>query len=294
MSKINTYNKLIVIDINLDWKIDDKDYKNKDMPLVLSLFKKASQYQTVVLQTSNCLVDAIDLIKSLNIKKGYLVASGGAIIYDIAQEKILQMYTLDPDDIQTMIHHGIMNGINITLYTSDRKFMYVSNAVAYNTIKNKCYSQYEIIDNYDLLQKTLSRTDIVDIGYLYLLGSSNNSKQDKFLSNLEKFWENEVSSISIKSNKTSDFVHVGHKDATKLKGIQYIMGLTNVGHLSDVLYVGASIVNNECYITFKNSLITSNSDFINEIGSKNKHKFIATEINNLDPEFGLHSNSFWK
>ncbi|MCQ2776763.1 MAG: hypothetical protein MJ217_03505, partial [Bacilli bacterium] len=110
--------------------------------------------------------------------------------------------------------------------------------------------------------------------------------------NLDKYYEAEINKLSVKTNKTSNYVHLGNKESTKLKAIEKIMSIVGVEHLSDVLYVAASCVNNECYITFINSLITSNSDFINEIGNRKQHKYLAQEINNLDPEFGLKSNSF--
>ncbi|MBQ0045740.1 MAG: HAD hydrolase family protein [Mycoplasma sp.] len=290
-----TYKKLVVFDINLDWNCYKKeDRRYKDLPLVYDLIEQASKYQTIVIQTSGCLVDALDFLNTHNVKKGYLVASGGAIIYDIAAQKIIQCNTLDPDDIQTVVHHGIMHGVNVTIYTPDRKFLYVSNSVSYNSIKDMCYSQHEIIDNYELLQQTLSRTDIVDIGYYHFLGSVNNSKQNLLLYNLDKYWEDEICNIVVKINKTSSYVHVGDKQSTKLKAIEKLMGITGVENLSDVLYIAASCVNSECYITFKNSLITSNSDFINEIGNRKQHKYLAENAQNLDPEFGLNSNSFWK
>ena len=69
------------------------------------------------------------------------------------------------------------------------------------------------------------------------------------------------------------------------------MGFAGIEHLSDVLYVAVTCANNECYITFKNSLVANNEDFISEIGNK-QHHYISDEIDNLDPEFGLKSNSF--
>ncbi|MCQ3908157.1 MAG: HAD hydrolase family protein [Mycoplasmoidaceae bacterium] len=237
-------------------------------------------------------MDALDFVYTHEITKGYLVASGGAIIYDIAAGKAIEIKTLDTDDAQTIAHHGIMASVNLTIYTPDRKFLYISNDVSYKMIKGMCYSQHEVIQSYDMLQKTLSRSDIVDIGYYLLNGSVDNQKQKILLYNIDKYWEDEICKLSIKTNKTSNYVHIGNKDSTKLKAIEKIMSLVGVEHLSDVLYIAASCVNNECYVTFRNSLITSNSDFINEIGNRKQHKYLAQEINNLDPEFGLKSNSF--
>lgn len=290
-----TYKKLVVFDINLDWNCYKKeDRRYKDLPLVYQLIEQAAKYQTVVIQTSGCLVDALDFINTHNVKKGYLIASGGAVIYDIATKQVIQSNTLNTDDIRTIVHHGIMYGVNVTIHTLDRKFIYISNAISYNSIKGLCYSQHEVIDNYDLLQQTLSRTDVVDIGYYHFLGSVNNSKQNVLLYNLDKYWEGEICNIVVKNNKTSSYVHIGRKESTKLKSIEKVMGITGVENLSDVLYIAASCVNNECYITFKNSLITSNSDFINEIGNRKPHKYLAENAATIDPEFGLKSNSFWK
>lgn len=290
-----TYKKLVVFDVNLDWNCyKQTDRRYKDLPLVYSLLEKASKYQTVVVQTSGCLTDALDFLNTHHIETGYLIASGGAIIYDIAKKEIIEANVLDPDDIQTIVHHGIMYGVNVAIYTPDRKFMYIANSVAYNAIKNNCYSLHEIIDTYDLLQQTLSRTDIVDIGYLHFLGSINNSKQNILLYNLDKYFEGEICNIAIKTNKTSKYVHIGTKESTKLRAIEKVMGITGVQQLSDVLYIAASCVNNECYITFKNSLITSNSDFMYEVGSNKTHRYLAQGVNNLDPEFGLKTNKFWK
>lgn len=295
MADTTTHNKLVVVDINLDWKFDKlNDRRYKDMPLVYDLTNKASQYQTVVVSTSGCLSDALDFAGKINLNKGYIIASSGSIIYDLAQRKIIEMLTIDSDDIQTIIHHGLMNGINIAIYTSNRKFMYVCNNVVYDALKDDCYSHHDVITSYDLLKQTLQRTDIVDIAYLHFLGSVNNSKQDLLLSNLDKYWEQEVCNVAIKLNRTTSYVHFGHKEATKLKAIQRIMSICNVLNQSDVLYIAGSCVNRECYITFRNSLITANSDFINEVGNKMNHKYLAKEVNTLDPEFGLHSNSFWK
>lgn len=290
-----THKKIVVFDINLDWNCYKKeDRRYKDLPLVYPLIKKASECQTVIIQTSGCLIDALDFVYTHEITKGYLVASGGAIIYDIAAGKAIEIKTLDTDDAQTIAHHGIMASVNLTIYTPDRKFLYISNDVSYKMIKGMCYSQHEVIQSYDMLQKTLSRSDIVDIGYYLLNGSVDNQKQKILLYNIDKYWEDEICKLSIKTNKTSNYVHIGNKDSTKLKAIEKIMSLVGVEHLSDVLYIAASCVNNECYVTFRNSLITSNSDFINEIGNRKQHKYLAQEINNLDPEFGLKSNSFWK
>lgn len=290
-----TYKKIIVIDINLDWNCYPKeDRRYKDLPLVYDLLKKASKYQTIVISTSGCLSDALDWLFHQDINQGYLVASGGAIIYDIAKKEIIQANVLDHDDILTIVHHGIMHGINVTVYTPDRKFMYISNAVSYNGIKNICYSQHEIIDSYDMLLKTLQRNDIVDVGYLHYIGSVNNEKQNQLLYNLEKYWENEICNVIVKTNKTSKYIHFGAKNSTKLKAIQHIMAIKEIEHLSDILYVAASCVNNQCFVTFPNSLLTSNADFINEIGNKKPILPITEGIKRLDPEFGLKSNSFWK
>lgn len=70
------------------------------------------------------------------------------------------------------------------------------------------------------------------------------------------------------------------------------MLINGIDSLSDILYVAASCIDNDCYIAFKNSLITSNSDFINEIGNHKEHKYLAREINNIDPDLGLKTNSF--
>ena len=123
------------------------------------------------------------------------------------------------------------------------------------------------------------------------LGSIDNAKQDHFLFNLDRYFDGEIQDIVIKTNKTSDYIHVGNKSATKLKGIQKVMSLVGVDHPSDVLYIAASCVNSECYVSFVNSLITSNSDFPNEIGNK-PHKYLSNEVKNLDEEFGLKTNSF--
>lgn len=290
-----TYKKIIVFDVNLDWNCyKQEDRRYKDLPLIYSLLEKAGKYQTVVITTSGCLTDAIDFINNHNIKKGYLVASGGSIIYDIAQGKPIEIHTLNNDDVQTIVHHGIMNFINVTFYTPDRKFIYVSNDIGYNNLKSLCYSNHEVIDSYDTLQRTLNRTDIVDVGYLMFLGPLDHPKQRLVLYNLDKYYENETTHLSFKTNNTSKYVHIGTSDSTKLKAIQRIMALNDIQNLSDVLYIAASCINNDCYIAFKNALLASNSDFINEIGSKRQHKYVAQEVSKLDPEFGLHSNKFWK
>lgn len=290
-----TYKKIVVFDVNLDWNCyKQEDRRYKDLPLVYSLMKEASKYQTIVIQTSGCLVDALDYANEHEIKTGYIVASGGSIIYDLANNKIVQMLPLSQDDVQAVVHHGIMHNINITFYTPERKFIYVSNTVGYQSLRNMCYSHHELIESYDLLQKTLNRTDIVDIGYLMFLGPLDHPKQRLVLYNLNKFWDDEICNLSFKTNNTSKFVHIGDKNATKIKAVEKIMELNGVDHLSDVLYVAASCINNECFVSFKNSIVASNSDFFNEIGANANPKYIADQVYNLDPEFGLHTNSFWK
>lgn len=295
MEQQSTFKKLVVFDVNLDWNCyKQEDRRYKDLPLVYDLMSKASKCQTIVVQTSGCLIDALDFATAHHLEKGYVIASGGAIIYDLEQKKIIDIHTLDGDDIRTIVHHGLMNGINITIYTPDRKFIYLANDVSYSAIKGLCYSQHEIIDSYDLLQQTMSRTDIVDVGFYHFLGTVDNTKQNRLLFSLDKYWEGEICNVIVKTNKTSKYVHVGDKQSTKLQAIHKIMGIVGIDHITDVLYIAASCVNNECYITFKNSLITSNQDYLNEIGNKKPHKYLAQEINNLDPEFGLKTNSFWK
>lgn len=290
-----THKKLVVFDVNLDWKFEQQnDYKYKDMPLVYDLITKAVQYQPIIIQTTECLVDAIGFANSLNLKSGYLIASGGSIVYDIAQAKILQILNMDNDDVRTAVHHGLMYGLNVSIYTPDRKFMYISNTAVYATIKDKFYSPYDVIIDYDLLKKTLERTDIVDVGYLHALGTVNNQKQDILLNNLEKYWEQEVCNVAIKLNRTSKYVHIGHKKANKLNGIEKVMEIEKVQNQSDVLYIAASCVNGQCYNAFKNCLLTSNPDFINEIGNRKQHLYLAENLDKLDPEFGLKLNSFWK
>lgn len=290
-----TYKKLVVVDVNLDWNCYPKeDRRYKDLPLVWGLLKDIAKYQTLVVTTSGCLSDAKDWLNQQNVTTGYLVASGGSIIYDIAKQEILQCNVLDYDDILTVVHHGIMHGVNVTIYTPDRKFMYISNAVSYNGIKNICYSQHEIIENYDMLRKTLTRTDIVDIGYLHYIGSVNNEKQMMLLYNLDKYWENEICNVIVKTNKTSKYIHIGTKDSTKLKAIQKIMAWNDIEHISDVLYIASSCVNNQCYVNFTNAMVASNADFINEIGNRKQHLSISEGVKKLDPQFGLKSNSFWK
>lgn len=290
-----TYKKIIVIDINLDWNCyPQEDRRYKELPLVFDLIKKASKYQTLVISTSGCLSDAQDWLNRQNINIGYLIASGGSIIYDIAKKEIIQVNILDHDDILSIVHHGIMHGINVSIYTLDRKFMYISNAVSYNGIKNICYSQHEIIETYDLLLKTLQRTDIVDIGYLHYIGSINNDKQNRLLNNLDKYWEDEICNVIVKTNNTSKYIHFGTKNSTKLNAIQKIMSLNDIEHLSDVLYIASSCVNNQCFVTFPNALVAANADFINEIGNKKPTISISEGIEKLDPEFGLKTNSFWK
>ena len=290
-----THKKLVVFDINLDWNCYKKeDRRYKDLPLVYKLIEQASKFQPIVIQTSGCLVDALDFVNTHKITSGYLIASGGAIIYDIAKTQIISANYMDKDDVESVVHHGLMNNVNVTIYTPDRKFLYVANDVGYNIIKGMCYSQHEIIDNYELLKQTLSRNDIVDIGYYLIHGAVNNRKHDYILYNLDKYWENEIVNVIVKTNKTSNYVHIGNKASTKLKAIEKIMALVGVDNLSDILYIAASCVNNECYITFRNSLITSNSDFLNEIGNKKQHRYLAENADKLDPEFGLKSDSFWK
>lgn len=290
-----TYKKIVVFDVNLDWNCYKKeDRRYKDLPLVYTLIEQASKYQTIIIQTSGCLPDAIDFLHAHHIEKGYLIASGGAIIFDIAANKIIEQHNLEADDIQTIVHHGIMHNVNISIYTPDRKFLYVSNEVCYSSNKGLCYSPHEVIQTYDMLKQTISRTDIVDIAYYHLLGSVNNPKQNVLLYNWDKYWEGEICNLNIKVNRTSSYVHFSNKEATKLKAVEKIMGLTGVDHLSDVLYIAASCVNNECYVTFRNSLITSNADFLNEIGNRKQHKYLAENAKALDPEFGLKSNTFWK
>ncbi|MCQ3907506.1 MAG: HAD family hydrolase [Mycoplasmoidaceae bacterium] len=245
-----------------------------------------------MITTSGCLTDALDFVNNHKIKNGYLVASGGAIIYDIAEGKIIEMHTISNEDVQAIVHHGIMNFINVTFYTPDRKFIYVSNDIGYHNLKHLCYSHHEVLDTYDMLQKTLNRTDIVDIGYLMFLGPLDHPKQRLVLYNLDKYFENEIPSLTFKTNNTSKYVHIGTKDSTKLKAVQKIMAKQNIQNLSDVLYIAASCINNECYIAFKNSILASNSDFINEIGNRKKPKYIEQEAPKLDPEFGLHTNNF--
>ncbi|XQP55542.1 MAG: HAD hydrolase family protein [Mycoplasmoidaceae bacterium] len=295
MANETTHKKLVVFDINLDWNCyKQEDRRYKDLPLVYPLIRKAYEYQTVVILTSGCLTDALDFVNTHEIKKGYLVASGGAIIYDIENSKILEMHTLDHDDIHAIVHHGIMNFVNVTVYTPTRKFIYVSNDVGYNNLKNLCYSQHEVLQTYDMLQQTLSRTDIVDIGYLMFLGPLDHPKQRLLLYNLEKYCENEVTNLTFKTNNTSKYVHIGTKNSTKLKAVEKLMALNDIKQFGDVLYIAASCINSDCYISFKNSLIASNNDFFNEIGYKKNHKFLAEEINKLDPEFGKKTGSFWK
>lgn len=290
-----TYKKIVVFDVNLDWNCyKQEDRRYRDLPLIYPLIKKAYEHQTVVITTSGCLVDAIDFINTHEIKKGYLVASGGAIIYDIAAEKIIQMNTLSQEDAHAIVHHGIMNFINVTIYTPTRKFIFVSDDVSYKTLRKLCYSQHELLSTNDMLQQVLSRNDIVDIGYLMFLGPLSHPKERWVIYDLEKYYENEVNNLTFKTNNTSKYVHIGTKESTKFNAIETIMHIVGTNHLSDVLYIAASCINNECYVSFKNSLITSNNDFFNEIGYKKQHKFLADEIKNLDPEFGLKTNSFWK
>lgn len=289
-----THKKLIVFDVNLDWNsYKQEDHRYQDLPLVYSLMKKASKYQTIVIQTSNCLVDLLDFANKQDLNKGYLIASGGAIIYDLAQRKIISSNPLDNDDVRTIIHHGLMDNANIGIYTTDRKFMYVSNTVSYSLMNKRAYSEHEVINTYELLEKTLQRTDIVDISFSLLLGSLNNRKQNVLLYNVDRFFEGETTTLNINANKTTNFVHISSKDSTKIKAIEKIMAIEHIELLSDVLYIAASCINTDCFISFKNCLVTSNTDFTNEIGNK-PCKYLANEQEKLDPEFGLKSNSFWK
>lgn len=295
MDQTKTFKKLVVFDTNLDWKIySPEDPRYRDINLLLALFKQAYEHQTIVITTSGSLNDALAFMARANFERGFLVASGGGVIYDFSKKKIILKNVMDKDEIRAVIHHGIMFGLNIAIQTINHKYLIVSNTVAYEKIKDKVFSPFIIINNHSDLNIIIEAEEIVDVSFVNLVEASKNSKERSMLFHLDCYFENEINNLVTKANKTSIFTHIGNKASTKYKAVQTIMDLNGIENPNDVLYVGGTCINKQCYITFRNTLITSNPDFIYEIGNCKRHRYLAQEINNLDPELGLRTNSFWK
>lgn len=295
MDNPTTYKKLVVFDFGIDWKDYSDLKKYKDLGLVYPLVKEASLYQTVVCSTSACLPDAIDFMKSKGINSGYLVASGGAIVYDMVKNEIISKICLTKEEVQQTVHHGLMLGLNMAITTPTEKFFFISNSVSYELIKQRTYSPYKVITTYEQLQEVINREDIVDIAFANLVSPHKALRENFNIYKLERFFDNEINDLNIKINQTSIFCHIAKKEATKLKALFKVMSVSGVTQLTDILYIAATCINRECFINFKNSLITSNKNFEHEIKDINKKRhYLANEINNLDSEFGLKSDSFWK
>ena len=288
------YKKLVVFDFNMDWKhYDRKDERYKDKDLVFSLLKQANEYVTPVIVTSAWIVDAINFIANNNINHGYLIANGGAIIYNIAEQRILQINRMEVDDINALVHHGLMLNLNIVIYTTKHKYIYVCNQINYQRLANASYSPYELIKDYKQLQQVLELNDIVDVAYVNLFDNKK-ANLDNILTKLNNYFASENSNLIFKASEASNFIHIQNKQSTKLIALQYVMALFQAENMNDVLYVAATSIDRDSYLHFKNTLVTSNPDFIYEIRATKKAKYLIDEINNLSPDLGRETNSFWK
>lgn len=289
------FNKLIIFDINLDWnKYDENDKRYKDLSLIWALYKQAVEHQTVVIQSSGWFQDCIDYIDQTRIKKGYLIANAGAIIYDIAKQKIIEVNPIKSEEVKAIVHHGIMLNINMVISTPKQKYVFVSDEVSYKRIENSLYSKPKWIESYEQLDKIINKDDIVDIAYITPFETGKNEVQRQFQYNIERYFDNEVNDIVIKANQSSPFVHFSSAKSKKLKALQQVMALANIEHLNDIMYIACTCINRECYLYFKNTLIANNPDFLVEIAGAKPPKYISNEINNLNIDFGKETNSFWK
>jgi len=291
----NNHKKLIVFDINLDWKQGSERLSwNKDIDDIFALFKKASQFQTVVLTTSGCFFDAVDFVVKSNIDKGYLITNGGALIYDIAAKKIIAEHYLSKADVKALFHHGFTMGLNIVFSAKTNKYIFVSNRILFEKLKKDIYSPCTVIESYKQLNEILENEDILDLSYSSIYQSGADLIDSLQLYNVERVYDNEVCNFIPKINRTSMFIHFGSKESTKYKAIQTVMSYANIDSPNDVLYVAASCCNKLCYIAFKNSLISSDPVMLLELGNNKKHRYISEEMDHLDDKFGLESDSFWK
>jgi len=292
---LNNHKKLIVFDLNLDWKQDlEQKESNKDREIILSLMKRAYDFQTVVLTTSGCFFDALDFVLKNKIDKGYLVANGGAIIYDIANKKVISEHFLQNSDVRALFHHGYTMGLNIIFATKINKYIYVSNSILYEKMKRKAYSPYTIINQYNKLNEILSSNEILDLSYTSHYDSGVELIDSLQLYNVERFYDNEVMNFIPKVNKSSVFIHFGSKQSTKYKAILAVMAYANIDSPKDVLYIASTCFNRDCYLGFKNTLVSTNPNILLELEKGKKHNFIQEKWKQLDEKFGLETDNFWK
>ncbi|MCQ2748402.1 MAG: HAD hydrolase family protein [Mycoplasmoidaceae bacterium] len=188
MEDTTTHKKIVVFDLNLDLNSNkQEESKYKHLPLVYKVMHDAAQYQTIVIQTTNGLSDGINFVRNQNITKGYLIASCGAIIYDITNNKIIDSIPLNNNVVYTIVHHGIMSNVNVGIYTADKKFIFVSDNVGYSVNKDNSYGPYDVIPSYDLLTKALTRTDIVDVSYFTYYGKFDKQFTEQLIGSLNHY-----------------------------------------------------------------------------------------------------------
>lgn len=289
------YKKLIVFDINMDWKrYDAKDERYKEKDYTFKILDRANKNQTIAILTSAWIGDALDFIKKNNITTGFLVANGGSIIYNIGTNNVEEVHYLEPDDVNTIVHHGIMLNRNIVIYTFNHKYIYVSNEITYRKLQAKSYSNFEVIKDYDQLKKICESNEVLDISYAHIWQDNKSDAEAKVIESIKQYFYNEKNNIAIKANATSSYTHFTHKDSTKLKACHKVMALSGIDAMNDILYVSTTCINRDCYVNFKNTLIVNNPDFFYEIKDAKQPKFLVDEFDNLSQDLGKETNSFWK
>lgn len=294
-SKNYTKTKLVIFDINFDDKnLSQSSKQDEQFQKTVEAMIQASNKQNLVILTNNFLHDVINFCKQNKINSGWIIACHKTIIYNIKTKNYLLTSFLEDIDLNFIVHLALIYSANLLVYTVKNKFIYRNNLLVGENNFFKC-GRTIVFKNVNTLKRKIESEKILNVflkfpdGFKTSLMYLKIKNYCKACSKSYSFTVNKGFFLDVVDKSTIVF----RKQITDFNLIWSIAKNCKVFATKNILYYPINHFSMQMYLQCKHHVI--NSSLYTPPSTEKKNIFcVNKEKNDLDPNFGATTNSFWK
>lgn len=272
--------KIIAIDINFfENSTNGLDVEND----VKKILQRISGDQNLVIMTNENLSDAIQKIKQLNVRSGYIIANAGATIYNIGSEQTLYTMQFHEDIAKAIAHIATLHDLIVII--NDRnggKISYKLNKWIEKHFDNSHINGYcSDIVFYDEWQEFFNKLQTFEINSIEIFFPFN--KKDIIEQNKIEFLSKVKSIVNADIFSNENWMFITPKNATRLCALNKICKLINLDIKKNSLYIGVNSFY-EKLVKYTYLSITSREVF---------YQWIDKNMSHNEPNLFLRNITIW-
>ncbi|MDR0545652.1 MAG: HAD hydrolase family protein [Mycoplasmataceae bacterium] len=239
------FSKIFVFDINPGTNSITNELVVGKLAQVL---KNICLYQHVVIVAHSNLSVLIKMVKDAGITNGFIISDQGARVYHIKSKKLIYDNAISDDNVQAIIHFGIMSDALVVLSGTNLEHAYSFNVLNSIDLNKKHYIPLDYSSDYQTFSRFAKSTNIYS-AMVYFKNKDAVVNIAKFFQQISLDWDFKV------HQPLSSFFVITNNCDSKHNAILKIMEHVNIPSNDNVFYYSLNEIDDYCMRLFKNSFV---------------------------------------